>query len=153
MITWKLLLSFPRVEAHYCRAKSSKEYPEDGLSLTRMYNFFVQQRAAEASGQHQDYENYADNTYREPVSLNAYRDIFNTCFNFEFHKPKTDRCDQCEAYKNNPNKSQDATEVHRLHVERKQSTKEERDRDRNCLDLEQAVLCVDLENVINVTTI
>jgi len=66
----------------------------------------------------------------------------------EFHKPKTDRCDQCEAYKNNPDKTQEATENNRLHIERKQSTKDERDTDRNCVDEEQAVLCIDLENVI-----
>jgi len=116
-------------------------------------NLFVQQRAAvAAAGQHKDDDDddddEIDDTYREPVSLNAYRHVFNTCFNLEFHIPKTDRCDQCEAYKNNPNKTQEATEIHRLHVERKQSTKEERDADRNCLDAEQAVLCTDLENVI-----
>lgn len=78
---------------------------------------FVQERAANA-GQHKDDQGESNDSYREPVSLNAYRQIFNNGFNLEFHKPKTDRCDQCEAYRNNPDKTQKATENHRLHIER-----------------------------------
>jgi len=37
--------SFPRVESHYRRANSQKEYLEDGLNISRMYNLFVDQRA------------------------------------------------------------------------------------------------------------
>jgi len=57
---------------------------EDGLSLMRMYNLFVQERAANA-GQHKDDQGESEDLYREPVSLNAYRQVFNNGFNLEFH--------------------------------------------------------------------
>ena len=81
-------------------------------------------------------------------------------FNLEFHKPKQDRCDTCELYKM---KKDD--ERYR-HVQGKQATKAERDRDRervksappaNNVGTEhsgsnsglEAVICFDLENVLS----
>ena len=84
--------SFPRVESHYCRAQSQKEYLEDGLNISRMYNLFVDQRANAC-------ENVNDTaTYTETVSKQMYTNIFNESFNIAFHKSKSDRCDTCEAF-------------------------------------------------------
>ena len=32
----------------------------------------------------------------EPVKCSFCRHVFNTEFNYEFYKPKSDRCDKCE---------------------------------------------------------
>jgi len=72
--------SFPRVESHYCRAKSQKEYLEAGLNISRMYNLFVDQRANAC-------ENVKDTaTYTETVSKQTYPNIFNESFNIAFHR-------------------------------------------------------------------
>jgi len=80
--------SFPRVESHYCRASTIKQYLDSTLSVELMYCMYC--------------KNYKD---RSPVSLHMYREIFNTEFNLEFHLPKKDRCDYCEEYRVNPSEA------------------------------------------------
>jgi hypothetical protein len=133
--------SFPRVESHYCRARTSKEYLEDGLNLSRMYELFLQQRQRAAKD---DTVNVG--TFKEPVSKAMYSHIFNTEFNIAFHVPKSDRCDICETYAKSVTKTDEENSANALHVNRKQ--KEERDKDRQIKDPKHAVLCVDLQNVI-----
>jgi len=36
---------FPTVESHYCRASSSRQYREAGLSLSQMYRLYVDEIA------------------------------------------------------------------------------------------------------------
>jgi len=36
--------SFNRVESHYCRSKSVRQYLDSGLSLGRMYDMFCEER-------------------------------------------------------------------------------------------------------------
>jgi len=54
--------SFPRVQSHYCRSRTQKEYLDDGLSIARMYNLFVEMRLAK-----QPDVNDGDTEYIEPV--------------------------------------------------------------------------------------
>lgn len=72
--------SFPRVESHYCRAKTGRQYLEPNLNITKMY------------------ELYKDMT-SDPVKETFYRYIFCTKFDIAFHVPKSDRCGACEKYK------------------------------------------------------
>ena len=37
------ILSFPRVESHYCRSSSSKEYLPADLNVNKMHTLYVQQ--------------------------------------------------------------------------------------------------------------
>lgn len=78
--------SVPKIESHYCRAQTNKEYFPQGLSIALLYKKYVEKCT----------EN--DST---PAKLHMYRHIFNTEFNIEFHTPKKDRCDACEALKRN----------------------------------------------------
>ena len=78
------------------------------------------------------------------MSMSMYRQIFISEFNIAFHKPKKDRCDLCEAYKQNE-MDQELKSKHGKHVASKLETKEERTRDRNS---EEAVVCFDMQNVI-----
>ena len=75
--------SFPRVESHYCRKNSSKEYLEANLNLTKMYDEYVKQ---------------CQSLNFLPASEAMYRHIFNTEFNIGFHKPLKDQCDFCVDY-------------------------------------------------------
>lgn len=71
---------FPRVESHYCREKSSKEYLSSQLSITKMYDMYLQE--------HED---------KDPASFNTYRRVFKS-LNVSVHKPKKDQCTLCNTY-------------------------------------------------------
>ena len=132
--------SFPRIASHYRRSNTQKEYLEGGLSISRMYDLFVQKRVLE-------HEN-SDDVYIEPIKKHMYSKIFNEHFNLAFLLPKSDRCDNCEAFIKSDTQSIEVKDVHELHVRRKEETKQERDRDRSLSDEHHAVLCFDLQNVI-----
>lgn len=123
--------SFPRVESHYCRSKTKKEYLESTLTLQKMYAMYTE--ACEDA----------------PVKLSMYRHIFNTEFNIEFQKPKKDRCDLCEEQRtyetNGEAMGSDFKTKYEAHVARKFETKEERHKDRSG---NETVICIDLQNVI-----
>ncbi len=72
---------FPRVESHYCRATSSKEYLHNDLSLTKMYDIFSKE--------------YTD---IDKPSFSMYAKVFEKS-NLSFHKPKKDQCPLCTTYK------------------------------------------------------
>ena len=80
--------SLPRVESHYNRANTKKEYLAEGLNVRILYEKFVEQ--CKENG-------------KAPGKQHLYRQIFNTEFNIAFHVPKKDRCDACEAMKQNEN--------------------------------------------------
>ena len=77
--------SIPRVESHYSRSDSAREYIDGALSIADMHRNYEEQRVASGKSA----ANYA-----------AYLQIFNTEFNIGFFKPKKDQCDFCESYKN-----------------------------------------------------
>jgi len=90
----------------------------------------------------------SDISYVEQVSKHMYTTIFNTSINISFHKPKSDRFDTCEAFNKLVAASTDDTQANVTHVQNKQFCKEERDRDRACHEPTNAILCIDLQNVI-----
>ncbi|CAH1972710.1 unnamed protein product [Acanthoscelides obtectus] len=61
---------YPRVESHYCRQKSSKEYLSPQLSITKMFDMYLK-----------EYE------HKDPASFNSYRISFKS-LNVSVHKPK-----------------------------------------------------------------
>ena len=76
---------FPRMESHYVRSDSQREYLEEGLSISSMYGLYVK---------------WAKENQKEVASKHHYTDLFNTKFNLGFFRPKKDQCDLCEGYKN-----------------------------------------------------
>ena len=67
--------SFPVIKFHYCRAKTNKKYFEAGLSIQKMYDLYKEKCIREN---------------RPWVKSTYYHYIFNTCYNIDFHIPKTD---------------------------------------------------------------
>ena len=123
--------SIPRIESHYCRADTNKEYiSQYGLNVTSLYRKYVEKCVEDGS---------------VPGKLHLYCEIFNTEFNIAFHFPKSDRCDKCEEkqYSNFPTKEQ--ISLYDAHEKGKEETRAEKNRDR---ENENAfVVCFDLENV------
>lgn len=79
--------SFPTVESHYLRAKTTKLYLESGLSIAKMYRFYLKWIEE-------------NNISTQSITERQYRDIFNLNFNFGFFKPKKDQCNDCTSYAN-----------------------------------------------------
>ncbi|XP_072398864.1 uncharacterized protein [Diabrotica undecimpunctata] len=72
---------FPRVESHYCRKDSTREYLHSDLTLKRMYAMFINE-----SGFDED-----------KPSFTTYRAVFKAK-NLSFHRPKKDLCSLCKTY-------------------------------------------------------
>ncbi len=62
--------SFPKVNSHYRRKQTSKEYLESYLNINKMYEL---------------YEEKCIEQNRSPVKNSMYRNIFNNEFNLSFH--------------------------------------------------------------------
>ncbi|KAJ8676766.1 hypothetical protein QAD02_012553 [Eretmocerus hayati] len=76
---------FPRVESHYTRENSKREYLEENLNITKMYRLYLE---------------WAKEEGKAVASQQCYNKIFNEEFNISFFKRKKDSCDVCDGHKN-----------------------------------------------------
>lgn len=84
---------FPRVESHYCRRDSSKQYFSLDLNISTMYRLYCEQIRT---------ENYmlSPEDQEIPVNINIYRKIFNEYRpKLGFYMPKKDQCTKCNIFK------------------------------------------------------
>ena len=129
--------SFPKIESHYCRSTTRKEYLDANLNIQKMYEL---------------YEIKCDKDGNEKVRASMYRSIFVNEFNLDFHVPKKDRCDACEevktANKNGIVLSQERVLEHETHIIETTQMRNLRNEHRQAKD--KLVITFDLENVINV---
>ncbi|CAG4998807.1 unnamed protein product [Parnassius apollo] len=77
--------SISRIESHYLRANTTREYIDGGLTIADL---------------HRDYKRLRESENKEAATYDSYFRIFNTEFNISFFVPKKDQCDVCEQYKN-----------------------------------------------------
>ncbi|XP_053395869.1 uncharacterized protein LOC128556009 [Mercenaria mercenaria] len=129
--------SFPRVESHYCRKSSVKEYLDSELNLTKMYELYVEQC-------HKN--NYV------PASLHKYRQIFNTQFNIAFNKPLKDQCDLCAEFHSTPDNEKSHLMVKKFerHIRNKNLARQSKDADKSLSQANPShvTACFDLQQVI-----
>ena len=108
--------SFPLVESHYIRKTSQRKYLAPGLSISKMYDLYV------------EYNKEKDTT-STPVKSNIYREIFCNDYNISFHVPKKDQCLQCEQFKQKQSSGEVTNEEVKRnedHIERKDRAREEK---------------------------
>lgn len=128
----KHIESIPKVESHYCRRDTKKEYFSGDLNLQILYEEYTK-KCLEGD--------------QQPAKEHMYRTIFNHEYNIEFHQPKKDRCDTCEIFKMNRNPSEEEALMNAAHLTSKSKTREERAKDR--LDKTACVICFDMQNVFS----
>ena len=75
--------SFPAAKSHYCRKNSHRKYLNSTLNLTKMYDL---------------YKSHCTEKNRHPVKIHIYWSIFNSEYNYGFHKPKKDVSKVCNLY-------------------------------------------------------
>lgn len=73
---------FPRMESHFCRKSTSREYLHPDLTRKRMYDLYIEENAENG----------------KMCSYQTYRRIFRS-LNLSFHHPKKDQCTLCMSYR------------------------------------------------------
>ncbi|KAL4714313.1 hypothetical protein ACJJTC_009665 [Scirpophaga incertulas] len=80
---------FPVKESHYVRRDTKKLYLEKTLNISKKYRLYSDEWFMGAN-----YPNYV-----KMATKRQYDTVFNTKFNYSFHKPKKDMCGQCTLYR------------------------------------------------------
>ena len=82
-----------------------------------------------------------------------HRQIFNTCFNLSFHKPKKDRCKVCEIHtREDAPSTSEAKERFIEHLKNKEKARSEKasDKERSVINRTHKSITFDLQKVLNV---
>ena len=111
--------SFPRMESHYVRKASKRQYLAADLSIGQMWEY---------------YKKDCESKEMEPVEEKTYRDIFCKEYNLSFYKPKKDQCTICNVYelrKLQGETDENTTKEYTEHHERKRKAWEERNNDKD----------------------
>ena len=127
--------TFKVLESHYVRREAKYEYLPSELTISQMYRMYLKWR---------EEKNYPLETY------GFYARIFRERFNLKFQKPKKDKCDTCEEFKNTPNPTEEAKLSQKNHLKDKdlarnikQAAKEEASK-----DLTKCAAAFDLQKVL-----
>lgn len=124
--------SIPRIESHYCRATTSREYIEGGLSIAQLHRDYVEKCRAES-------RSYAD--------YQIYYNIFSKEYNISFWSPKKDQCEDCAAYDNAEDK-QPLEDKYFSHLEEKDLVRKEKELDKKNTNNKCIAATYDLQAVM-----
>ena len=131
--------SFPAVKFHYCRKNSHRKYLDSTLNLTKIYYL---------------YKNRCTEENRHSVKIHIYRSIFNSEYNYGFHKPKKDICKVCDLYgKASPADTTAMSIKYEAHLQRKLQARQHKGNDKQrAIDLSQSVRSInfDLQKVLQI---
>ncbi|XP_047513909.1 uncharacterized protein LOC125055490 [Pieris napi] len=126
--------SIPRIESHYLRAQTTREYISCEKCLADLYR---------------DYKNLREQNNLPPASASTFSRIFNEEFNISFYVPKKDQCDLCESYKNADGEDNARlSENYENHLKEKGLARLEKEADKNNKNVVVAVY--DLQAVMQV---
>ena len=129
--------SFHKIESHYCRADTKREYLDPSLNIRQLHRLY--QTKCETEGK---------SCVKEPI----YRKIFNENFNLGFHVPSKDTCDLCTRQPLLQNPSPQDVEDHESHLRRKEQARRSKEEDKQNMsneadytvaefDLQQVMVC------------
>lgn len=127
--------SIPRVESHYLRSNTSREFIDGSLTVAEL---------------HRSYKTLRQAVGKDAVNYDAYHRIFSNDFNIGLFVPRKDQCDECEAYKNAVDK-EPLLAKHELHLEEKNLSRLELQKDiEKCkiIDNHSIIAIFDLQAVL-----
>nr|CAH7748207.1 unnamed protein product [Callosobruchus chinensis] len=109
--------SIPRVESHYARSNTTKQFIEGGKTIADL---------------HRDYLLLCEEKKIPSVNYNMYSKIFNEEFNLSFFVPKKDQCDYCTAFEQMTTQEKASQlEEYNQHHKEKTLAREEKERDKS----------------------
>lgn len=122
--------SIPKIESHYLRATTSRQYINGGKTIKDLYNDFVDQQKS----YDKEFGNYI-----------AYYKIFTTEFNLSFFQPKKDQCNLCMSYNNSiDEKKIEMEEKFNSHIEEKALSRIQKQGDRKNITKDDKVVIYDI---------
>lgn len=129
----------PRIESHYLRASTSREFIDGSKIVKELWRDFRNTR----------------NTQQPKVEYWLYHNVFTTQFNIGFHQPKKDRCDLCVEFElSSIDRKSILKEKHQKHLEEKALCRQEKKNDRMSLAEDNSNICgvYDLQAVMQCPT-
>ncbi|CAG9825704.1 unnamed protein product [Phaedon cochleariae] len=128
--------SIPRIESHYLRQQTSREFISGGKTLTDLHKDYMQQ-------------------FRDAnlpfANLVMYSRIFNSEFNLGFFVPKKDRCELCVAFENATGDDKTKLETKfEQHLIEKRLSREEKGQEKDKVSQNYIVAVYDLQAVLQV---
>jgi len=125
--------SIPRLESHYCRKNTQRQFIEAGKTVADLHRNYVENQK----------------TLRKPfVNYLMYNNIFKTEFNISFQTPKKDQCEDCIQYEGGNEKQKKEYEPsYQQHIFEKDASRNERENDLKTGDLTH-VAAYDLQAVL-----
>lgn len=125
--------SIPRIESHYCRKDSKKEYIEGGKTVADL---------------HRDYVKQCEENNLPHANYLMYFRIFSD-FNISFFQPKKDMCEDCVSFTNAPEEEKEkCRESYEQHLVEKDLAREEKCKDKNSVTPNLVVAVYDLQAVL-----
>lgn len=126
--------TIPRIESHYIRKNSSREFIDGGKCIADLYT---------------DYKKQCSEEGRPAVHYEMYSKIFNEEFNISFFVPKKDRCELCVSYENADGSGKEKLyEKYTSHLEEKNLSRLEKDIDKSKVSADYIVAVYDLQAVL-----
>lgn len=126
--------SIPKVDSHYTRSHSCKQYIDGSKTLADL---------------HRDYTLQCQK-YNKPFgNYFMYHRIFNEEYNLSFFSPKKDQCDVCIAFDNaNQEEKQKIKTEYEDHLRQKDLSRKEKESDKMKVSKNYIVTCYDLQQVL-----
>ncbi|XP_062529653.1 uncharacterized protein LOC134200558 [Bombyx mori] len=126
--------AIPRIESHYIRQYSTREYIDGGKTISDLFRDFKE---------NQNQNNKAAGKYC------TFYKVFTQDYNISFFRPRKDQCDLCMQYKNStPEQKVLLKESYDTHLEEKTLSRQEKHDDRCKIDDKNKVLVFDLQAVL-----
>lgn len=126
--------SIPRIESHYLRAQSTREYIDGGRSITQIFKDYVEE---------------CNQNGKPHGNVTLFSKIFHNNFNISFFVPKKDLCEVCAQFENATTEEREALlENYNRHQHEKEACRKEKDSDKLKSDAQVIVSVFDLEAVL-----
>ncbi|KAK3881690.1 hypothetical protein Pcinc_013882 [Petrolisthes cinctipes] len=124
---------FPRMESHYCRSKSTRDYLHSDLNQKKMYEMFLAECCV-PEGLSASYTTYCDVLKPQNIS---------------FHNPKKDQCKICENFrKGDSEKKKELMCMYEQHNKEKYAVRKIKEQAKNNTKSNVQVAVFDLQQVI-----
>lgn len=124
---------FPRVESHYCRKDTTREYLHSDLTKRKMFAMFKQEH---------------ERTVIPMISYEFYRKMVKA-MKLSIHKPKKDMCSLCLNYlKGDKDKKAELEERYKTHIEEKTAVREKKKEAKQFADSKTVAVVFDLQQTI-----
>lgn len=126
--------SIPKVESHYLRANTSREFIEGGKSIADL---------------HRDYADECKSLQQPSGTYKKYYEIFTKEYNISVFIPKKDQCELCHSYiTSEGDEKAKLVESYERHIVEKDLSRLKKESDKEIINDKVIVACYDLQAVL-----